>query len=912
MAQFHVAISYASEDEKYVEEVADILRKSGITVFFAKWEQSRLIGRNLAIELPEIFGKKAHHCLLFVSNHYADKVYTIHEWNAISERYMRDREYLLPARFDDAELRGLGSAIAYADVRPKMSPAQLASLITARLAERNLVPPVPARASSPAAPFVGRKSEIQKAMSLLRKKEVRVLVLHGEGGVGKTRLAQHLLEQLKGELRDGACPVYLKRASDFTLISEIGRALDIREAEDVSAQDSTKQFLRTKEMLLLLDNFEHLSYVESRVGELVKECPGLKVLITSRRTLDDLKEIQNLPVPPLSLPPEGKLTSKRLLQSDAVALFQQHASMVDPEFEVTACGKEVAAICEALGGNALAIEVTAARINWYKPPEMLARLKQYLKGEGDAGLALRETIHASVDWSYSLLSPDEQLLFRRVSVFAGGCTPEEAGEICDGGLKVDIRVGLERLADFSLLRRDLRDPKAPRFSMLDMVREYALERLKESQEAAGLRRLHAGYFVRLAEQADERIQSKERDAALALLNAERANLRAAFEWCQSEGGDRELGLRLSGALFWFWNLRADFSEGRAWLEEALQDCKVARAKALYGAGGLAFLQGDYGAARLLLDESVRLWRGLGPAHERGLGYALIILGMTVMGQEENTDLDLALSCEAESVEIFRRHETEDGWGLALALNDLGNVHRRRGNLDEAARSYRESLARWQALRDPWGLPLTLSNLGFLQMMQKMYPDAREMFERAQDIQEKAGDTWSLAETRKYRGDLEVRSGQNREAGYLYRESLEGNRKIGRKQFMVGCLSGLAVVAAREGRHRVAARLSGAAGFLREHGEVSPRIFDCEQFSETFDRLPAEVRESKEFQAGLKEGMRDEPLNVKLDQTIAYALEKFPPRPEKASPPAADDLTGPKPAPDARAPRPRSAQPRPGA
>jgi predicted ATPase len=481
--KFHVAISYASEDERYAEEVADLLRRDGITVFFAKWEQPNLLGQNLAIVLPTIFSQEAHHCLLFVSNHYASKTYTIHEWNAIAARSFKDRKYLIPARLDDAELDGLLPTLAYADVRPRMSPAQLASLITNRLSTGGLIAPSCPRASNDLSPFIGRRNELRRATHLLRKKSVCILVLHGEGGTGKTRLAQHLVEQLRGEFGDGARTVLLRTVWDPGLVpGAIARSLGLREAEDIPVQEMVKQHLRTRHMLLLLDNFEHLSSAGAYVHELVKECPGLKVLITSRRPLNDPEMVQNFHLPPLSLPVDGELTGKRLMQSDAVALFQQHASLVDPDFKAVTYGREVVEICEILGGIALAIEVTAARINWYKPPEMLDRLKQYLKGEGDAGLPLREMMHASLDWSYSLLSPDEQVLFRRLSVFAGGCTTDEARAICGGGLEIDVRVGLERLSDMSLLRRDPESTGPSRFCMLDIIREYALERLKASQE----------------------------------------------------------------------------------------------------------------------------------------------------------------------------------------------------------------------------------------------------------------------------------------------------------------------------------------------------------------------------------------------------------------------------------------------
>jgi tetratricopeptide (TPR) repeat protein len=408
--------------------------------------------------------------------------------------------------------------------------------------------------------------------------------------------------------------------------------------------------------------------------------------------------------------------------------------------------------------------------------------------------------------------------------------------------------------------------------MADLIREYALCCLRRDGGEADLRRRHAEFFLGLAERANAGIKTTERVSHLGRLDEERDNLRAALEWSCSESGDRELSLRLAGALFWYWNLRAEFSEGRSWLKRALGERRAARARALYGAGGMAFLQDDFEAARPLVDESVAIWRSLGPEHERDLGYALTILGMTALGQNH---LDFALESATECVEIFRKHKAEDRWGLALALNDLGNVRRRRGEISEALELYKESLALWMDLGDTWGLPLTRSNLGFLLMMDKKFADARCELEEALEIQRSMNDRWGSAETLKYLGDLAVRERSYQEAEAHYLESLQRNQESGRRQFMIGCLAGLAVSSAGKRLTKLAAFLFGAVRSLREECEVSERIFDEEMFQQAWKDLDSELRDSPGFQQEYRDGARRKDPAVRLERAIARVFQELP-------------------------------------
>jgi predicted ATPase len=645
-------------------------------------------------------------------------------------------------------------------------------------------------------PLVGRLKEISRIKALLLQEDVRLLVLHGAPGTGKTRLAQHVAAELAREFKSGVCVVYLERVGEPELVpSAIVQALGLQEAKGVSVKDRLRQYLKAKQMLLLLDNFEHVTAAQEYLPELLADCGRLKILVTSRESLRG-PGVYRFPVPRMALPTRTEdRRTEELLRFDAIQLFVERAQAANPSLAITADNAlAIAKICSRLGGNALAIELAAARIRWLPLQKMLRELESQLDlcaGVTAGAPSKQQTMRATLDWSYKLLKPaGVKALFDRLSVFRKGFTLEAAARICKppAGLKIDVAEGLASLVGSSLILEEERG----RFEMLDFVREYGWEHLPENERSA-LAREHAGYFLALAEGAEKSFTSAERTHALERLSPEYANLRAAFEWSQTAEGERELGLRLAGALFWFWNFRSDFTEGRAWLAKVIGPATEsprtnARAKALYGAGGLAFLQGAFDVARPLIEESVAIWRELGD--QRGLGFALIVRGMVALDQGHD---DVALASEEESLQIFK--ELGDAWGMALAYNDLGNVLRRKRDSDApgALKLYNKSLTLWRKVKDLWGLPLTLSNLGILETDNKNYEAATRAFEEALQIQQQVDDQWGLAETLKYMADLALKEEELTRAGKLYLESLTLNQKIGRSQFINACLEGLRIV-----------------------------------------------------------------------------------------------------------------------
>jgi hypothetical protein len=366
--KYHIAISFAGEDIHYVEEVHRLLKANGLEVFFADEEQAKLWAEHLPTKLDEIFREQSHYCLIFVSQNYADKIWTRHEYRIALERAVQERQpYILPARLDDSDLAGLGPGIVYADLRRKMTPAQLASLVLSKLDQSPTSPPV-ATPALPVTPLIGRTAELSEAQRLLSQDDVRLLVLHGEGGTGKSRLALELVKTVEGSFGDGSEAISFKAVNDPASVpATIARALGMggRETEGLSIVESLKEYLKSRHMLLLLDDFDQLSGARPFVRELMR-LPRLKILITSRTAFGPGDGVRNQEVPPMR-------------RSEAIELFRQSALAVKPAFDLSAHAKTVDAICNSHGDLALAIKVVAARSNWFEPAEILKKLGGYLQ-----------------------------------------------------------------------------------------------------------------------------------------------------------------------------------------------------------------------------------------------------------------------------------------------------------------------------------------------------------------------------------------------------------------------------------------------------------------------------------------------------------------------------------------------------
>src|SRR6266480_4883453 len=472
--------------------------------------------------------------------------------------------------------------------------------------------------------FIGREQDVAAIEAMLLRPEVRLVTLAGIGGIGKSRLAIQIAKQMRTSFADGVCFAGLVSASDPELIlSIIADKLSIQQVGNLSILEQVKLFLHDKQLLLILDNFEHLVTAASLVEDLLAACPALKIIVTSRIVLRLRAEFE-YQVMPLTLPDlEWSPHDTGIRQSTAVALFVQRARMVNPNFQLTQSNAHtIAEICVQLDGLPLAIELAAARSRLLPPQALLNRLSQRFEVLTGGAVTLpvhQQTLRNTLKWSYDLLDAHEQQLFRRLAVLARGWTLEVAEALKNSNREaqddVSILDGIASLIDKSLVLQVEREEEEPRFSMLMTVREYGLECLRESGEEERVRGAHADYYLALVEEAEPHLRGVQQLLWLRRLDREQLNLRVALSWLITHE-ESEKALRFCGALWWFWQTRGYWSEGRRWLKAALALPKAGertlmRARALSAAGELAGHQTEWQEAQQSLTESMTLFKEVG-------------------------------------------------------------------------------------------------------------------------------------------------------------------------------------------------------------------------------------------------------------------------------------------------------------
>ena len=604
-------------------------------------------------------------------------------------------------------------------------------------------------------------------------------------------------EAIGSEFQDGVHYVALASLTDTNLVlPAIAQSLGVQDAEVGSGQtillERLQELIGQDKRLLVLDNFEQVIDAAIIVAELLEACPRLKVLITSREVLR-LSAEYCYPVMPLSLPDLRHLPPPGFLaRIEAVRLFVTRAQAVQPDFEINAeNGPVVAAICHKLEGLPLAIELAAALIRLMQPETMLARLERRLSlltgGAKDAP-ARHQTLRAAVGWSYDLLEPDEQKLFRSISVFAGGCTLEAISgighdaETPENGALLE---GVTALLDKSLLRQDYGKDAEGRLYMLETIREYALEQLSARGEMDAARRAHALYYLERAEEAGPRIREPQ---YWNWIEQEHDNLRAALGWAAG-GGDIEIGAKLGAALWHFWLRHGYLSEGWRWLDTIIHSGPELpgglRVKLMNGAGRLALRQGEYGAAQIVLEECLVLCRELGIVPQEM--QALNSLGLTAIFQN---DLRRARSYFEQNLAGQRSIGDKDG--ISQALNNLGLALRYQGDYERATAAYEECLRVSREVPDKFAAAAPLHNLG--QMLHHQGDDMR--------------------------------------AHKLLSESLAILRQIGDRPSISVCLADIAGVWATQKQPEKAARLFGAAEALREN--LRATMYDAQRLAYEWD------------------------------------------------------------------------------
>ena len=690
-----------------------------------------------------------------------------------------------------------------------------------RLAEASTRPPE-SRLNNlpvPRTAFIGREHEATALRQLLSRADVQLVTLTGPGGIGKTRLALQVAADAAAEFPAGVCFVPLSAVSDGALIaSTIAQALGVRETANQSSQESLKEYVSglDQPMLLLLDNFEHLVSAAPVIAQLLTTGPKLKIAVTSQAPLHVYGE-HEFPVPPLALPDLKSIPPLDVLTSlPAVALFVDRAQAVKHEFTLTReNAPAVAAICARLDGLPLAIELAAARIKLLSPSAILTRLESRLNllTGGARDLPTRQqTLRSTVDWSYGLLNAAEQTLLRRLSVFTGGCTLEGIEAVCDtkGDLGLDILDGMASMVDKSLVQQVEQVDAETRFLMLNTIREYALERLGESDDEAAARRAHAAYYLVLAEEGAEDVAAHPE--WLDRFEIEHDNFRLALDYL-IKTTETEWGLRLGAALFHFWETREYLTEGRDAIARLLaMEGTAARpklhARLSFAAAVLAGEQGDYESARQLLEESLEICLELNDS--RGVAVALNALAVNARDRGE---MDTASMLFERCVAIWK--DLGDSADIARALSNLANVTKLRGEYDRASLLYDECLTMFRRAGDTAGVAWTLNYQGDVARERADLVTARAFCEQSLAAFRQLRDGWGIASALSDLAGLSCDQGNDAEARCLYGESIRMFRELGHKRGIARALECLAVSAAAQANAEQSLHLAGAAAALRQ-------------------------------------------------------------------------------------------------
>jgi predicted ATPase len=724
--------------------------------------------------------------------------------------------------------------------------------------------------------FVGHESELAAAKELLLRPDARLITVTGPGGIGKTRLALEVVGQVMDHFSGGVYFIPLAALRDPGLItSVIAQTLGVRESGGQSVLDALKESLRSAfcaPTLLLLDNFEHLISAGSLVAELLGAAPAVKFLVTSRAALHVYGE-HEFPVPPLALPESKTAVPVSALSSySAMALFASRAAAVKPGFEVTDENSSgIIEICTRLDGVPLAIELAAARVKFLTPSAIRTRLAnrlQLLTGGARDLPERQQTLRGTIDWSYDLLSPEEQKLFNRLAVFTGGCTLEGVEAVCDtkGDLGIDLLDGLASLVDKSLIQQVQFAEGESRFAMLDMIREYALEKLAASGEESPTRRAHAAYFLVLAEEDAAATADAERTEWLRSMDMEHDNLRAALEWL-TETSSAEWALRLGVSMFRYWEQREYLAEGRERLGKILKLDQAAarnnlRSRALFAAGVLAVGQGDYASSVPLLEESVAISTELGD--KRGVAVSLNALAVQA---RDRGDSAASYSLFGRSLAIWR--ESNDPLAVARGLSNMANVVKLQGDFARARSLYEEALAIFQKLGDRTGAAWTHNYMGDAAHGQSDVAAAQTLYEQALAAFRELGDRWGVASSLGDLGNL-ARDQKNYPLAHSrYCESMKVFQELGHKRGIARVLEGLAYSAAVESQPERALRLAGAAAVLRQ--SIGAPLTSAEH-----ERLEKSLEVARQSLAGTAASAAwMDGWVMPLDKAIAEALQARP-------------------------------------
>lgn len=771
-------------------------------------------------------------------------------------------------------------------------------------------PPPPNNLPVQLTSFVGRKRELAESADLL--KQARLLTLIGSGGSGKTRLALELAGQVLDRFDDGVWFIELAQTTNPEIIPQlISSALGLREEPGRSLTDTLTDFLRAKTSLLILDNCEHLrSAVGHQVTDLLQSCPNLRILASSRESLRVAGE-HTYPVPSLGVPdvikaPGADATLATALTHyehvrnyEAVQLFVERAAASQPRFALTDSNVlAVAQICRRVDGIPLALELAAARVKMLSVQQIADRLDNsigLLTRGSDAALPRQQTLRATIDWSFELLTDKERVLFRRLAVFAGGFALEAAEAVCTGtGVPdTDVLDLLAELVDKSLvLIVELEQDANPRYRLLETIRQYATEKLTEAAETDPVRARHRDFFLKFAGTAGTQLAGPEQTQSLNSLEMEHDNLRLVLDWAVNH--DAVLGLRMAKSIWRFWEMHGYWKEGRHCLEQCLAqpvattpELSSLRATALDAAGNLASCQGEYARAQAWFEEQLALNRQT--ADDRGVADALhnlvsvtwkqgnyaqartleeqaltirrrlgdpnaIATSLLALGTfaHEQSDYDAAAALYEEALAI--RRQLRDQTGIAVLLNNMGNLARMRGDRAKSRQLQEESLAIKRQLGDKASISQSLTNLALIAEEEADYDRARTLLEESLSIDRELGNKKGIGIALRNFGELYQLQGDFPKAHVYYRQSLLLFQELNDKLGITACIEAFAMLASLAGQASRSARLFGAAAACRQAvGAREPVSFG----SADYEKQVAATRSKLEpaaFEAAWQDGL----------------------------------------------------------
>ncbi len=750
--------------------------------------------------------------------------------------------------------------------------------------------------------LIGRGKEVEEVRNLLMLTRVRLLTLTGPPGIGKTRLAIEVAAQMLDNFDDGVFLVELAAIDDPDLfLTDVARSLGLKESSEQSIEETLFGYSQERRILLVLDNFEHLLDAAPALAKLMESSPWLKVLATSREALH-LRGERRYVVPPLALPNmKGPLTLDVLRAQPSIALFVERAEEAEPNFELSQDNAaDVAAVVSRLEGLPLAIELAAARAAQLSPQQMRSSMKSRLTlgRSGARDLPPRQrTLLASIEWSYNLLNAGEQKVFRSLGVFAGGFTLSAVealhptGDDVPEDQAVDVTEALFSLAGKNLIRLQKRGkPENPDeedcYAVLEAIREYALHMLEGSEDEETSTRLRYGrYFLALAELASTNQTGPRQLPLLVRMDEDYSNLIAAYSWLLSKGqNDPELAEQavfMASHLFYYWDWRGYFTEGREWMASALGlgdrllwnrsveseagepvEPRLLRlqGRLLNGAGLLAWNQGDLSEATRFFNEGLQVQTEIG--NKQGIGATLNNIAIL---EAEQGRYEKAIEIYHRVLEIDRERGEKR---IALTFNNLGVAYWDSGDVEKARSMYRESLALYREMDDPGNMVLALDNLGIVAEHDGEYEAARRYQEEAVNICRTLGYNNSLAHVLANMGSRAVAEGNFAEARGYYGEVLPLSQQQSYHQVIISCLEGIARLCLKQDRFPEAARLWGAADRMREAGKHPVAANGMAKYRENVVATEAGAGQDA-FQVAWKEGR-----GMSVQEAVGFALAQL--------------------------------------